>query len=108
MVNLTVYEKRAILFLCFILLGGVVSTFFTDVKDKNISSEISSESLKVNINRAKTEDLQELPYIGEKIAERIVRYRKEHGVFKDYSELLNVKGIGPKILEKIKRYITLE
>lgn len=39
--------------------------------------------------------------IGEKTAEAIIEYQKNNGVFKTPEDLMKVKGIGPKKLEKL-------
>jgi len=56
----------------------------------------------VNVNSANSAQLQTLKGIGPTKAEEILKYRKSHGVFKTVDELVNVKGIGPKTLEKMK------
>ncbi len=48
-----------------------------------------------------------LPHIGVKVAQRIVEYRSAHKGFKSVDELRNVKGCGPKVLERIRPYVTL-
>ena len=62
---------------------------------------------KVNINTATVDELQTLPGIGATIAQRIVEYRNTHGPFQKVEDLLNVKGIGEKKLEKIKPFIEI-
>ncbi len=62
---------------------------------------------RININEATAEELQELPQIGETIAQRIVDYRTEHGPFSGISELMNVEGIGESRFEAIKDYVTV-
>lgn len=62
---------------------------------------------KININTASLTELQELPRIGEKVAQRIIDFRKENGKFKSTTDLLKVKGIGEKIFESIKDRITV-
>lgn len=54
---------------------------------------------KVDINNADAETLQTLSNVGPKTAEKIIEYRKEH-CFKKAEELISVKGIGQKTLEK--------
>jgi len=54
----------------------------------------------VNINSASAKELQKVDGIGAKTAAKIVAYRNEHGAFKDVEDLLKIKGIGKKKLEK--------
>lgn len=68
---------------------------------------INGEKLMVNINTATVEELEQLPGVGEKIANYIINYREQNGAFKDVNDLLNVEKIGPKLLEKIKNNITI-
>ncbi len=62
----------------------------------------------VNLNTATKEELQTLPGVGPAVAQRIVEYRAKFGPFKSVDELLEIRGIGPKKLEKIKPMVTLE
>ncbi len=62
---------------------------------------------KININTASLKELQELPRIGEKVAQRIIDFRKENGKFKSTTDLLKVKGIGEKICASLKDRITV-
>ena len=62
---------------------------------------------KIDINRAEPWLLEALPGIGEVLAQRIVDYRSENGPFRRIEDLLQVEGIGPATLEKIKDYITV-
>ncbi len=63
---------------------------------------------KININTATKTEFEKLPNIGPKKAERIIKYRLEHGDFKRIEDLVKVKGIGKKTLEKLRPHITLE
>ncbi|SMC26417.1 comEA protein [Desulfacinum hydrothermale DSM 13146] len=62
----------------------------------------------VNINTAHAEQLQSLPGIGPAIAQRIVQYRQQNGLFKQKEDIQNVRGIGPKKYEAIKDLITVK
>ncbi len=61
----------------------------------------------VNLNSATATQLQELPGIGAKTAERIIEYRQKKGPFKKIEELMNVKGIGEKSFLKLRPQITV-
>jgi competence protein ComEA len=66
------------------------------------SSATDSAHKKINLNTATLAELDSLPGIGPVLAQRIIDYREEHGPFQSVDELLNVKGIGPELLEKIR------
>ncbi len=59
-------------------------------------------SFPINLNTASQEELRELPGIGEKLAERIMAYRKTHGRFRSVEDLREVKGIGKKRMERLR------
>ena len=61
----------------------------------------------VNINTASKRELEALPGIGEVLAQRILDYRKANGSFQSVDELVKVKGIGEKTLEKLRPYATV-
>lgn len=73
--------------------------------DGNISGE--PDGGLININTASAERLTSLNGIGEVKAAAIVEYRRTHGGFSSVDELLNVKGIGEKTLEKIRSRVTV-
>jgi len=58
-----------------------------------------------NLNTAKAQQLQLLPGVGPKMAERILEYRKANGGFKTVEQVMDVKGIGPKKFEKMKAFL---
>ncbi|WP_270619861.1 ComEA family DNA-binding protein [Paenibacillus macerans] len=61
----------------------------------------------ISINQAGLTELQDIPGIGEKKAQAIIDYRTAHGPFVSLSDLTKVKGVGNKMLEKMKPYIRL-
>ncbi|MDP4120925.1 MAG: helix-hairpin-helix domain-containing protein [Bacillota bacterium] len=72
------------------------------------TSKIKNASVKININTATASDFdQNLTGIGPVIAERIVKYREQHGNFKTIDDIKNVKGIGDALFKKIKDNITV-
>lgn len=54
----------------------------------------------VNINHATEQQLTQLKGIGIKKARRIIEYREKHGPFRDIYELVLIKGIGEKTVQK--------
>lgn len=61
----------------------------------------------VSINRATVAELEGLPHIGHVKAVAIGEYRETHGPFVAISDLVKVKGVGEKTLEKIKDQLEL-
>ena len=59
----------------------------------------------VDINNASSQELSSLKGIGEKKAEAIVAYRKIH-CFKSVQDIVQVKGIGEKFLQKNAKNLT--
>ncbi|MCI5957094.1 MAG: ComEA family DNA-binding protein [Clostridiales bacterium] len=62
----------------------------------------------VNINAAGVDELDALPGIGKVIARRIVEEREQNGPFYYPEDLMNVTGIGSRMLEKLLPLICLE
>ena len=63
----------------------------------------------VNINTADAKTMAaNINGIGEKKAESIVQYRKKHGPFKSADDLTNIKGIGPKLIEKNREVLLVK
>ena len=61
----------------------------------------------INLNTATIDQLETLPGIGRKTAERIIEHRTKIGSFKRIEELMNVKGIGEKSFLKLKPLVVV-
>ena len=69
--------------------------------------KVETEERRISINTASTEQLSTLPGIGPAMAERIISFRTENGLFQTLEDLQKVKGIGPRLFEKLKDRICL-
>ena len=78
----------------------------TEEPEAKIESSITM-SEPISINTATSSQLIQLPGIGNAYAQRIIEYRETNGDFTSVDELVNVKGIGERTLEKIKPFIKL-
>ena len=78
---------------------------FATTESGATSANASTDYLKANpvdLNRATQAELEALPGVGPKMAERILAYRAENGGFKSVDELDDVKGIGEKRMATLK------
>ncbi|MBL4817265.1 MAG: helix-hairpin-helix domain-containing protein [Shewanella sp.] len=85
--------------------AGEVSSQSKTAHQKENSHQV--QQLNVNINTSSIEQLVLLKGIGESKAKAIVEYRETNGKFKVIGDLSNVKGIGPKLVEKNKSFLSL-
>jgi competence ComEA-like helix-hairpin-helix protein len=61
----------------------------------------------VNLNTATSEELQQVPGIGPATADKILQMRKSYGAFKSVDDLMAIRGLGPKRLDKMRKYLTV-
>lgn len=54
----------------------------------------------IDVNRAGSEQLQQLRGIGPVLAKKIIDYRTKNGYFQTIQDLTNVHGIGPRLLAR--------
>jgi comEA protein len=86
-----------------VVLGFISSTFFSF----QVQAAPKASEKKININTASLAELQKLPRVGEKVAQRIIDFRKKNGRFRKIEEIMKVKGIGEKMFNRIKDLITV-
>ena len=129
--SLTPTERRVLLFLAGTLIAGaairaVQETFppeqnfdyrAIDSSFAAYRARLTADSAKpavaatdhpLNLNTATAAELLSLPGIGKTIAERIVKQRDVVGKFASVEDLLIVKGISKKKLEKLKPFISVQ
>ena len=66
-----------------------------------------TESAAVNLNTATVDQLTQLTGIGPKTAAVIIAWRTDHGPFNSVEQLLDVKGIGPAKLARLRSQVTV-
>jgi competence protein ComEA len=77
-------------------------------KPSRTAKPSASPASPVNLNTATQAQLEALPGVGPKAAQRILDYRKQNGSFKKVEDLMNVKGFGEKTFLKLKPMLTVE
>ena len=70
-----------------------------------IAAKKKLPSSPIDINRATAKDFTRLPRIGKKTAKKIIALRRKLGRFTSVQQLLQVRGIGKRTLQKLRPYI---
>ena len=107
MFYLTPQERKfvALIMIVFIMGAAVQLLLRRDIAPMRWVKRLSQ--FKININTARSDQLQMLPGIGAKLAGRIVDYRKQNGSFKALEDLQEVEGLTAKRFGRIKELIEL-
>jgi competence protein ComEA len=71
------------------------------------TEDIAATDKRIDLNRATLADLETLPGIGPSKAQAIVAYRDKVGGFRKIEQLKDVKGIGPKVFERISGQVRI-
>ncbi len=122
-------ERRVLIILALILgVGGVVRLisasrpewtpgFHADAstappeESRIVGSTANPDSLfdegRLNLNAAGEAHLQLLPGIGPALAKRVVEWRRENGRFTHLDQLDEVRGIGPKTLDRLRPLVSV-
>jgi len=91
------YSRILSLLLCFLILCSAAT----------VLAKKKPPTHPINLNSASAAELQQVPGIGPSTADKILEMRKSYGAFKSVDDLLAIKGIGPKRLEKMRKYLTV-
>jgi competence protein ComEA len=93
-----------------LLVALTLGASFAAAQDANRSAAPkggAAAATPLNLNTATVAQLEALPGIGARTAERILEYRQKNGGFKKVEELMNVQGVGEKSFLKLKALITV-
>ena len=111
---LTTQEKKVLLFAFSCLFVGIVASWYFKSHPKsmtvplNLKERTLMSKEPIDINIADFNQLNSISGIGPTLAEAILDYRKNNGPFQEINDLLKVKGIGKKKLEKIETHILIK
>lgn len=101
------HAKRfsVIAFASLLTLTSVVSFAQPDAmqqKQSNTVTTVKTQTAVVYLNNSSREQLETLKGVGHKKAQAIIAYREQFGAFKSVAELIEVKGVGEKVLSDNK------
>lgn len=60
---------------------------------------------RVDLNSADVAELERLPGIGRRFAERIVAFREQNGPFAALDDLLDVNGLSERVVDELEPYV---
>lgn len=94
----------AVIGLCF---GGAPLDATAATPSSGESAE-SETAAKIDVNTAGSTELQSISGIGPALAARIIEFRRKNGPFERIEQLLAVKGIGPKLLTRMRERVVVQ
>lgn len=109
--NSTIYQTRYLLFLSLLvvsLAAGVAQARDGARKQSQSQVQKANPTGVVNINTASEAELVRLPGIGPSKAQAILKLRRRMGSFSRVENLLRVRGIGRKTLQKLRPMLRLK
>ena len=100
----------ALMFSLTLCLAAAPVDSYAKASDPTSTVEKTSKAAKaalqaVNVNTADKEMLTQIPGVGPVTADAIINYREAKGKFTSADDLMNVKGIGEKTLQKMKPFL---
>lgn len=95
----------ALLIFCFFLVSCNKKETQTVLTPEN---RVNAAENAVNINTASVEELEKLPNIGTRLAQRIVEHRDRYGGFRRAEHLILVPGISDKRFRQLQNLIKTE
>ncbi len=90
------------------VLLSIVTPAWSPAAADTVSASTTVGADKVNINKADVKALMTLSGVGRGLAEKIVKYRDEHGAFKKPTDLRKVEGVGEALWEKNRERVVVK
>ena len=108
-IRISVADLRlAVVFVIFICNGALLFSCSSARKPDESGSTKPTPAIAenaVDINSATAGELEKIPHIGRKLAERIIAHRETHGPFTRPEQLLLIQGISEKSFREIRHLI---
>jgi competence protein ComEA len=106
-------DQLLLALLCTAMLGLLVAYWARSTKWGAVPIEVERAEprkfeFRLDVNSATWVEWTQLDGIGDALARRIVADREAKGPFSSIDDLRRVKGIGPKTLEKIRPWLTID
>lgn len=101
-------ERTALLFTCAMALVGLGVQAISAVQENSIKQTPFVRPARLSINRASAAELAALSGIGPVLAQRIINDRASRGLYLVADDLLRVKGVSKKMLERIRLQIVFD
>lgn len=103
MFDFTAASKKVALFLlglalCSLVLNSLIK-FNIRIEDK-IFPQV--QLAKINLNQVTLDEISRIKGISVKLGQKIIEYRLEHKEFRSLEELMEIKGVGPQRLQRLK------
>ena len=109
MINLTPQEKKVILFVFWVWLCGMgIELCLKNLPASAAVLKPQPHFGKIDLNTADRIMLEQLPGVGEKLAERIIRLRSEVRRFRSAEELKRVRGLHNRTFDQIKDLVYVD
>jgi len=108
MFNLTAEERKVVIFLvsCALIGSGINFLLKINAQAREAAAFVATLD-KIDLNQADKETLMSVSGIGERLAQRILEYRRAHSVFAQIEELKSIKGLNRARYEKIKGFLVI-
>jgi len=109
MFNMTREERQVTVFFLLAVLFGAAINYASKINSGlRILPSAHIKELQIDLNKADRKSLESLPGIGEKLAGRIIDYRRQNLKFKHSRELKMIKGITRSRYDSIKDLVTVQ
>ncbi len=102
--------SRAIKLLALVILSAALPAC-NKIENKQIlivENKASSPERAIDINAASAAELEKIPHIGAKLAQRIIEHREKYGRFRRPESLMLVPGVSDERFRRIRNSIKIE